>query len=154
MSINPDARSPVKNMCSWPVSFTLPNSNASILLAANEKKQINNGELMSLADNQNVMFAGTGEGNHARVYIENEAIRKYAGYDSEDGKKKQFILTDDECQKILDYKTISTFKKHLETDIVANHEKARIIQYARKVKLNDFDKIVLLEEHTGIKFKQ
>lgn len=152
MPVNTDLRSSVKNLCPWPITFTLPISNAPIMLGADKKTSINNGELISLMENGNVMFEGTGGGNHARVYVENEEIRKFVGYDSDDGTK-QFVLTDVECQKLLDYKTIVTFKKHLESDIVANHEKARLMNYARKIKLNDFDKITLLEQHTGIKFK-
>ena len=60
--------------------------------------------------NQNVMFVGTGNGNHARIYIENPELRKYVGFDSEDGKQQQFILTEEECQKIFDYKTLPTFQ--------------------------------------------
>ena len=56
-------------------------------------------------------------------------------------------------KKILDYKTIATFKKHLEDDVVANHEKAKIIAYARKIKLNDFEKIRSLEEHCKESFQ-
>ncbi len=147
-------RSSIKNLCPWTVSFTLPISNATVLLGANKKTSVNNEELVSLLENGNVMFAGTGNGNHARIYVENEELRKYVGYDSEDGKTKQFVLTDEECQRILDFKTISTFKKHLEEDVVANHEKAKIMEYARKVKLNDYDRIVELENHCNIKFKK
>lgn len=154
MSLDMQKRSPIKNTCPWLVSFTLPISNASVLLGANKKTSVNNEELVALCENSNPMFAGTGNGNHARICIENEELLKYLGWISEDGKEKPFVLTDEECQKILDYKTISTFKKHLEEDVVANHEKAKIIEYARKVKLNDYEKIVELEKHTNIKFKE
>ena len=154
MSLDLQKRSYIKNLCPWSVSFTLPISNASVLLGAEKKTSINNEELVALLENQNVMFAGNGNGNHARISVENEELLKYVGWVSEDGKTRPFILTDDECQKILDYKTISTFRKHLEEDIVANHEKAKIVEYARKIKLNDYERIVALENHCGIKFKK
>lgn len=149
-----DKRSSVKNLCPWTISFTLPISNASVLLGAYKKTTVNNQELITLCENSNVMFAGTENGNHARLQIENDEVLKYVGWISEDGKDKPFILTDEECQKILDYKTISTFKKHLEEKVICNHEKAKIIDFARKIKLNDYDKIVILEEVTGIKFRE
>ncbi len=154
IKIDKSHRSSVCNLCPWPVSFTLPISSANILLDANKKTSINNEELITLIENANVMFVGTGNGNHARVYVENPELRVYVGYDTLDGKTKQFILTDEECQRILDYKTLSTFKKHLKKDVVANHEKAKIMDYARKNKLNDYDKIVELEKHCGIKFNE
>lgn len=147
-------RSSVKNLCPWGISFTLPISKSNIFLAAGKKTSINNEELVTLIENGNVMFVGTGNGNHARVSVENEELLKHVGYDLEDGKEKQFILTDEECQRILDYKTVSTFKKHLEECVVSNHEKAKIIEYARKIKLNDYEKIVIIENHTNIKFRQ
>lgn len=153
-SIDLDKRSMVKNLCPWPVSFTLSNTNATVFLKANEKQSLNNADIITLIENGNTMFVGTGNGNHARVYVENPDLRIYVGYDSEDGKEKQFILTDEECQRILDYKTVGTFKKHLEECVVANHEKAKIIDYARKIKLNNYEYITILESHCGIPFKQ
>lgn len=153
-NIDKNARSFVKNLCPWTISFTLPISNGSVLLGANKKTSVNNEELIALCENANVMFFGIENGNHARVYIENDDLRKFVGYDSEDGKEKQFVLTDEECQKILDYKTISTFEKHLKEKIICNHEKAKLVEYARKIKLNDYDKIVLIENHTNIKFRE
>ena len=40
-----------------------------------KKTSINNEELVTLCENQNVMFAGVGNGNHARIYIENPDLR-------------------------------------------------------------------------------
>ena len=76
------------------------------------------------------------------------------GFDSEDDKVKQFILSDEECERIFNYKTFSTFKKHVEDEVVANHEKAIIMNYARKIKLNDYEKITFLESHCSMKFKK
>ncbi len=151
--IDKNSRSMIRNLCPWAVSFRLPISKADVLLSANKTTSINNEELIVLCENGNVMFSGTGEGNHARIYMENADLRKYVGYDSEDGKTKQFILNDEECQKLLDYKTMSAFEKNLEEKVVGQHEKARLIDYARKVKFNDFDKIVALEQHCEIKYR-
>lgn len=147
-------RSSVCNLCPWPVSFTLPISGANVFIEGNKKTSINNEELIVLIENSNVMFAGTGNGNHAKVYVENEELRKYVGYDSEDGKTKQFILSDEECQRILDYKTLSTFEKHLKNSVIFNHEKDKMVKYARKIKLNDYDKVAVIEKHCGLKFKE
>lgn len=154
MSINMDTRSSIKNLCPWAVSFRLPNSNGDVYLEANKKTTINNGELVTLIENNNVLFVGTGNGNHARIYVDNPEVRVYVGFESEDGKGKQFVLTDEECQKLFDYKTFGTFKKHIEENVVANHEKHKIMEYARKIKLNDYDKISFLESHCGIPFKE
>ncbi len=149
-----DKRSFVRNLCPWPVSFILPISGGNIFIEGNNKTSINNAELVALIENNNVMFAGTGNGNHAKIYVENEDLRKYVGYDSEDGKIKQFILNDDECQRIIDYKTLSTMEKHLRNKVIYNHEKSKMMNYARKVKLNDYEKITILEDHCGVNFRK
>lgn len=153
MSLDMDKRSKVKNLCPWSVSFTLPNSNAEIILDGGKSTTVNNGELVTLADNQNVMFYGTEHGNHARVYVENKDYREYVGFDDPENKRYQFVLNDEECQKIFELKQDAAFKKHVKEKVVLNHEKRNIIDYARKIKLNDYDKISFLEDYTGIKYK-
>lgn len=152
MALDMDKRSKVVNLCPWAVSFILPNSNGEVLLEANKSTTINNEELVTLADNQNVMFCGTGDGNHARIYVDNPDYRQYVGFDDPDNKKIQFVLTGDECAKILELKTDSTFEKHVKEKIVLNHEKEIFMSYCRKAKLNDYNRIKFLEEYTGIKF--
>ena len=80
MALDLQKRSSIKNMCPWTVSFTLPISKASVLLGAGKKTSVNNEELVTLIENANVMFAGTGGGNHARIIIENEELLKFVGY--------------------------------------------------------------------------
>ena len=154
MSMDLDKRSTIKNLCAWAVSFKLPNSNGEVFLDGDKKITINNGELVTLIDNGNVFFCGTGDGNHAKIYIENADVRKHVGFESEDGKTKQFVLDDEECQKIFDLKTLSTFKKHVEEKVLLNHEKRKIMDYARKIKLNDYDKIEFLISHCELPFKE
>ena len=57
-----------------------------------------------MADNQDIMFYGTKDGNHARIYVDNKDFREYVGFDNAEEKRTQFILTDEEFQKIFDLK--------------------------------------------------
>lgn len=148
-----DKRSKVVNLCPWTVSFVLPNSNSEVILDANKTTTLNNSELVSLAENHNIMFWGTENGNHARIYVDNEDFRKYVGFDDPENKINQFVLNDEECQKLLDLKTDKAFEKNVKEKVVLEHEKAIFIEYCIKVKLNDFGRIQFIEEHTGKKFK-
>ncbi len=152
MALDMDKRSKVVNLCPWTVSFTLPNSNGEILLEGNKSTTINNEELVTLADNQNVMFCGTGAGNHARIYVDNPEYREYVGFDSAETKIFQFVLTPEECEKIIQLKTDATFQKHVKEKVILQHEKEIFMNYCRKNKLNDHNRILFLEEYTGIKF--
>lgn len=152
MALDMDKRSRVINLCSWAVSFTLPNSKAEILLDGGKSTIINNSELVTLADNQDIMFYGTKDGNHARIYVDNKDFREYVGFDNAEEKRTQFILTDEEFQKIFDLKTDTAFEKNIKEKVVMSHEKQNIAIYAKKNKINDYNRIKFLEGYTGIKF--
>lgn len=151
MALDLDKRSKVTNLCPWAVTFTLPNSGGEVRIEGNKSTTINNGELVTMKDNNNVMLCGTGDGNHARLYVDNPEFREYVGFDDTEHKQKQFILIPDECKKICELKTDSVFKKHVEEKIVLEHEKAIFMDYCRRTKFNDHNRIVFLEEYTGLK---
>jgi hypothetical protein len=98
------------------------------------------------------MFYGTGNGDHARVYVDSKEFREHVGFDDPENKRYQFVLTSEELQKIFELKTDSVFEKHVKEKVIMSHEKQNIIEYARKSKLNDYGRIKFLEEYTGITF--
>lgn len=149
-----DKRSKVYNLCPWPISFTLPNSGGIQWIDAYNSTTINNGELVTMADNNEGMLCGKGEGNHARLYVDNPEFRKYVGFDNPESKKVQFVLNDDECQKILDLKTDAAFKKNVEEKVLLNHEKHIFMDYCRKHGLNVYSRVKFIEEYTGLKFSR
>lgn len=152
--VNLDSRSMVRNLCPWDVYFNAINNPGDFVIKANGTLSMLNSEIASQCSNSNIFFVGTdSQGSHARVYIENPELRIYVGFDSEDGKIKQNILTDEKCQDLLEIKTQKSFEKKIQEEIVTEHEKDRILAYARKIKFNDFDKISFLEEYTNKKFK-
>ena len=98
------------------------------------------------------MFWGTDDGNHARVFVDNAEFRQHVGFDDAASKKVQFVLNDEVCSKMLELKTDSAFEKNIKEKVVMAHEKAILLAYCRKVKLNDYNKIQFIEQHTGEKF--
>lgn len=152
MALDLDKRSKVINLCPWAVSFTLPNSKAEVMLDGGKSTTINNGELVTLADNQDVMFYGTSAGDHARIYVDSKEFREYVGFDNPEIKKTQYILTDEEFQKLFELKQETAFERNVKEKVIMNHEKNNIMEYARKTKVNDLSKVRFLEDFTGVKF--
>lgn len=150
---NMDAYTTCINLCNWSLYFTVPGTSAEKMIKANGSIDLLNREIKLLSDNNDIFFVGTGNGNHARVYIEDDNMRIYCGFDSEDGKRKQNILNDEKCQKLFDYKTQSTFEKNIQEEVITEAEKDYIMSYARKNKINDFEKINYLESYTHRKYK-
>ena len=150
MALDMDKRSKVTNLCPWAITFTLPNSGGEVRIEGNKSTTINNGELVTMKDNNNVMLCGTGDGNHARLFVDNPEFREYVGFDNSENKQKQFILIPEECEKICSLKTDSVFKKHVEKKVLLEHEKAIFMDYCKKSKFNDYNRIMFLEEYTGL----
>jgi len=145
-------RSKVKNLADWAVSWKRLNSIGDETLKANSTVYISNAEIEVQVQNGNVFFCGTdGMGSHARVYIENADFREELNFDNKEDKREQLILNDCKCKRILDYKGFDVFVKHLEENVVSNQEKSKMITYARKNKINEYDKVSFLEEYTGYK---
>lgn len=154
MSINMNDKSKVKNLCSWNISWERQTTDGDEFIKANQVVYIVNSELETQVNNGNVYLAGIdGLGSHARAYIENPEMREYLGFDNPSEKCIQLILNDEKCKQIFEYKTFTTFKKHIEEEVVTNQEKAMIVNYAKKMKINDYDKIQFLADYCGIPFK-
>lgn len=143
----------LRNLCSWDLHFSLSSENRDLQISPNGiLDSLTRREVISLCRNGNIFFVGTdGKGAHARIYIEDAPLREFLHFDN--GAEKQNILDDEKCNYILELKTHSAFEKNIKEAIVTAAEKEKIIAYARKVKLNDFDKINFLEEYTEKKFK-
>ncbi len=153
MSINMNDKSKVKNLCPWNVSWERQTIDGDEFIKANKVVYITNSEIETQVQNGNIFFVGAGNGDHARVYIENPKLREYLGFDNKQEKRTQLILNEDKCKEIFEYKTFNTFKKHIEENVVTNQEKAMIVNYAKKAKINDYDRIQFLEIYCGIPFK-
>ncbi len=151
MSLDLDKRSKVRNLCPWPITFVLPNSGGEVRIEGHKTTTLNNGELVTMNDNNSVMLCGTGNGNHARLYVDNPEFREYVGFDNAESKTKQFVLIPEECEKLCALKTDQAFKKNVEEKIVMEHEKAIFMDYCRTTHFNDYSKIKFLEEYTGFR---
>jgi len=151
---NMDSYSTVHNLCDNDIYFSLTQG-GDVKLIKNGYRDMLNRDIVSLCNNSNIFFVGTdGRGANARIYIQNPDLRVYVGFDSQDGKYSQQVLTDEMCQIILDSKNQKQFEKTVKEKIISYHEKIHIINYARKVKLDSFDRISFLEEYCGKKFKE
>ena len=86
-------------------------------------------------------------GSHATIYIDDEATRKEIDFETD--AKKQNILTVESVKKLFEYKTIKTFEEKLKELIVTRAEKYAIIQIIKREKINDYEKVRIVENYTG-----
>ena len=154
MAIDMNSRSKVKNLCDWNVSWERFSMEGDEFIKANQTVYIPNMEIETQVQNNNLFFSGTDTlGSHSRVYIENPEMREHLGFDNKEEKRVQLILNDEKCKEIFEYKTFNTFKKHVAENIITNQEKSKIVSYAKKNKINNYEQIQYLIEFTGLSFK-
>lgn len=154
MSLNLDERVTVKNLCEWDLYFRRIEGHGSVKFARKGINRLTRSEIQSQVFAANPMFVGTnGKGSNARLYIDDKDTRVLVGFESDDGKEKQNVLTPEKVRQIIEYKTFATFQKHVEESVKTKGEKLVFIEEAKKLKLNDHDRIKFIEEHTGYKFE-
>lgn len=151
-TINLNDKSKVKNLCSHDVSWKRETLAGDEFLKSNAVVYIVNSEIETQVQNGRKEFVGIGNGDHAQVFIDNPDMREYLGFDNKEEKRIQFVLDDKKCKELLDIKDFKVFEERINEDIIARHEKIKLMTYARKVKLNDYAKIQFLEQYCNIKF--
>lgn len=153
MAVNMNDKSKVKNLCTFPISWKRITQMGDEYIKAGTSVPILNSEIEASVESGNVFLAGSDRlGSHAMAYIENEELREQLGFDNKAENKKQLIVNDEKCEAILTLKTFSSFKKNVEEMILTQHEKFKIIEAARKLKINDYDKITFLQNYCNMKF--
>lgn len=137
-----------RNLAPWEVGFQRKNSLGDITIQPNAKVFIDEQEIKAQCYSNNILFVGRdGKGSHARIYIEDEAIRKELGFDSEDGKEKQNLLDDEKLKRIFDYKRQADFERAIRESVVEHFEKFMLLDYIKRASVNDYRKIRFIEEY-------
>ena len=149
-----DKKIVIKNLCEWDLYFKRIEGVGEVKLPKKGITRLSRGEVQSQVFANNSMFIGTdGQGSHAKIYVDDKDTRVMLGFESEDGKEKQNIITPERIKEIFAYKTQKTFEKHIEEEIKLDSEKMLLMEEAKRQKLNDHEKIQFIEEYTGYKFK-
>lgn len=140
----------VKNMCSWGVGFQRINSNGDVSIVPHGQVTLMADEIIAQCYANNKLFVGNdGRGSHANIFIDNKDLRVELEF--EGAEDTQNIITEDKVKSLFELKTLSTFKKRFEETIVTDAEKALVVDLIKKLKINDYDKIMYVEAYTGYK---
>lgn len=159
MTLKPEDKVTVKNLCAWPLYFQRLEGRGDIKVVANGTTRLTVEEIESQVNVRNKFFIGEdGNGSNARLFIENKELRVHLEFEraesaDEDDElpSEQKVLTEDAIKKILGLKTQSAFEKRVKEDILTDAEKAKLVEVAEKTKLNDHKKLQFIEEYTELK---
>lgn len=152
VELNLEQKVTVKNIAGWTVGFARIDSIGDVTITADGSTKLTRNEIIAQVQNGNRLFTGVnGDGSHATLFIDDEATRKEVGFDSEDGKSKQVVFSDEVVKQLFAAKSQNTFQKNLTETIITRAEKYAVIQAIKRLKINDYSKIRFVEDYTGFK---
>ena len=149
---NPDAKITVRNIAGWNVGFKriVDVGFGDVTVAARGSVRLSGNEILAQIQNGNPLLAGIdGVGTHATLIIEDDAARIEAGFDSEDGSRKQRVYSDQLIVDLFKITNQSQFESKFKENIVTRAEKFASINTIKDKGLNDFKKIRFVEKYTG-----
>lgn len=150
--LNMDQKVTVRNLAGWTVGFRRIETQGDVTIPKEGTVRLSRSEIIAQIQSGNRLFIGIDDrGSHATLYIEDEPTRLEVEFDSKEEKRTQLILNSDLVKKLFDYKTMKTFEDKLHEYVITRAEKFAITQIIKKLKLNDHEKIRIIENYTGYK---
>ena len=152
--LNLEEKVTVRNLAGWTVGFArLAEMHGDVSIPPEGTARLSRNEIIMQTQNGNRLFTGTDtRGSHATVYIEDKATRIEVDFESEDGKVKQDILTDDKVKYLFSLKTDKSFDENLRKTVVTRAEKYAIVKMIKRLKFDNYSKMKIVENYTGYKF--
>ena len=146
--LNLDAKVTIKNLAGWNVTFKrLQDGEGDVLIVANGQTRLSRNEIIAQVNDNKVLFVGfDGIGSHATIYIDDEATRRWVGFE-EDGRPQK-IFTEQLVVDLFAMKQ-SDYENAVRENIRTRAEKYALIETIKKLRLNDYAKIVFAQKYTG-----
>ena len=145
----------LKHLTNWILTFKRINAIGDVVMPPNSIITLSEDEVMAQIYNGNKLFVGDdGKGSHVRIFVDNEDLRVNAEFESKNTGKTQEVLTDKVLKEIFSEKTLTKFKETVKSRVKTQAEKSKAVEFAKKSKLNDHDKIEFLEKYTGFKLSK
>ena len=140
----------VTSIAPWATGFRRILTVGDVSIAPNGTIRLSREEVLAQGQSNNKLITGIdGMGSHATLYIEDEWTRKELGFDTDDSK--QVVVDKKLVKEIFDKKTLPSFKKAVEENIVTRAEKFSLLNMIKVLKINEYDKVAFCEEYCGAK---
>lgn len=149
MSLNIHENISVKNLTSFPVGFRRLNGNGEVNFPANTSIIVDRSEVISQVQSGSILFCGRNrDGSHPYLYIDDKETRIYLGLETEE--VAQDIVDEKKIKDAFALKTNKAFEKAI-AEIATNfNEKKMLIEAVKKLEINDYARIKLVEQYTGM----
>lgn len=142
----------VRNIAGWNVGFARRvDGYGDVTIAPNGSIKLSRNEIIAQVQNGNKLFSGIdGRGTHATLYIDDAPTRVEVEFDVP--RKKQKVFAHEDLGKLFEHAQ-TEFESEFVRIVHTRAEKYAIMEYMRKVGVNEYSKIRFAEQHTGYKFQ-
>ena len=148
VELNMDEKINVLNLAPWNVGFNNNTTSGATRFSPKARVRMRREEVIDHVNAGNKLIAGLDNiGSHATLYIEDEDTRKYLEFDSEDGKRKQNVVSDERIAKWFELKTQSAFEKNVKEGVVTMAEKSYVLDAIKRLKFDSYEKISFCQEY-------
>lgn len=127
----------IDNLCNWPLYFRRLNGIGDVRVPALAKNfsALDVAEVQMQIQNRNTMFTGDDDsrmGDHARLFIVNDAQRKMLLGLPEESEEDAVVLTVDAIKKLFSIRKKEDFQTALENLVKTDAEKKMVIALAKE----------------------
>lgn len=152
-SLNMSENIKIKNLTSFPVGFRRINGQGEVNIPPLTTIICDRAEVISQVQSGSILFCGENHDSaHAYIYIDDKDTRIYAGLETEE--VAQTVISEDKVKAAFALKTNKAFEKAIDELAVTFSEKKFLVETIKKLEINDYNKIKLVEKHTGLKVEE
>ena len=152
-SLNMSEKIKIKNLTSFPVGFRRINGQGEVNIPPLTTIICDRAEVISQVQSGSILFCGENHDSaHAYIYIDDKDTRIYAGLETEE--VAQTVISEDKVKAAFALKTNKAFEKAIDELAVTFSEKKFLVETIKKLEINDYNKIKLVEKHTGLKVEE
>ena len=147
--LNLEEKITVKNIASWPVSFSREETIGDVVIPANGFMRFTRNEVILQVNKGNRLFTGSKlNGDHPTIFIDDEPTRIELGYEN------QIVLTEQLVNTLMATTDFNTFVSEVKKYIITRGEKYSFAKSLKEKGFNDHQKIVFIESYTGYYFNR
>ena len=149
-----DKKVAIRSIADWGTGANRITEGGSINISPNGTVMERRSEIIAQhqSGNNKALDGIDGNGTHATWIVDDAETRRELGFDSEDGKTKQLVFSDELVKKVFDYKTQSAFEQHFKESFITRAEYKAVLAAIKRLKINDYSKIRFVENYTGFKY--
>lgn len=152
-SLNLSENIKIKNLTSFPVGFRRINGVGEVNIPPLTTIICDRAEVVSQVQSGSILFCGENHDSaHAYIYIDDKETRIFTGLETE--AEPQDVISEEKIKSAFALKTDKAFEKAINKLAITLSEKRYLVETIKKLGINDYNKIKLVEKITGMKIEE